>query len=135
MTTYFDQTSLSKNPFIGTFLQVGERYAAYRKLVVIQRFTTLPQEHMRRSTYIKSHIMKTIATLIFILFIGVNAQAQTADETVKVDAIEMTATNKISFDEVSLKTSTEVARLYKRINTRVKKELTFSTKATRAKTA
>ena len=79
--------------------------------------------------------MKTIATLIFVLFIGVNAQAQTAKETVRVDAIEMTVTIESSFEEVSLESSIEVARLYKRVNTRVKKELTFSTKANRAKTA
>lgn len=79
--------------------------------------------------------MKTIATLIFILFIGVNAQAQTADETVKVDVVEMTVTDENSFEEVSLESTTEVARLYKRVNTRVKKELTFYTKANRAKTA
>lgn len=79
--------------------------------------------------------MKTIATLIFVLFIAVTAQAQTADETITADAIEMTATDESSFEEVSLEATTEVARLYKRINTRVKKELAFYTKANRAKTA
>ena len=79
--------------------------------------------------------MKTIATLIFVLFIGVTSQAQTADETIKVDAIEMTATNEISVEKVSLEITTEVARLYKRDDTRIKKALTFSTKANRARTA
>jgi UrcA family protein len=85
---------------------------------------------MQRYTYIKTQVMKTIATLIFVLFIGVAAQAQTADEKLKVDALEMTVT----FEEVSLESTIEVARLYKRIDTRVKKELTFTTKANRAKT-
>ncbi len=83
----------------------------------------------------KTQVMKTIATLIFVLFIGVTAQANTADDMVKVDAIEITVTVATSSDEVSLKPTTEVARLYKRINTRVKNELTFTTKANRAKTA
>ncbi|HZJ36052.1 MAG TPA: hypothetical protein VFD29_05460 [Gillisia sp.] len=79
--------------------------------------------------------MKTIATFIFVLFIGVTAQAQTEDGTVSVGAIEMTGTVESISEEVSLESTTEVARLYKRIGTRVKKELTFSTKANRAKTA
>ncbi len=79
--------------------------------------------------------MKTIATLIFVLFIGVAAQAQTADETVRVNALEMTVTAENISEEVSLESTSEVARLYKRIGTRVKKELNFSTNADRAKTA
>lgn len=79
--------------------------------------------------------MKTIATLIFVLFIGVAAQAQTATEDVKVDAVEMTIVAETSFDETVFESTTEVARLYKRTHTRVKKELTFTTKANRAKMA
>ncbi len=79
--------------------------------------------------------MKTIATLIFVLFIGVNAKAQTATEEVKGDAVEMTIVTESAFEKVTLKSTTDVARLYKRSNTRVKKELTFFTKANRAKTA
>ena len=79
--------------------------------------------------------MKTIATLIFVLFVGVTAQAQTAEETVQVEAMEITVSVENLSEELSLETATEVARLYKRSNTRVKKELTFSTKASRPKTA
>ena len=79
--------------------------------------------------------MKTIATLIFVLFIGVSAQAQNATVEVKVDAVEMTIVTESSFEAVTLESTTEVARLYKRTNTRVNKELTFSTKANRAKMA
>ncbi len=78
--------------------------------------------------------MKSIATLIFVLFIGVSTQARTADETVRVDAVEMTGTVESISEEVSLEPTSEVVRLYKRIDTRVKKELTFSTKANHAKT-
>ena len=79
--------------------------------------------------------MKTIATLIFVLFIGLTAQAQTAAGKVRLNAVEMTGTVDSVTEEVSLESTTEVARLYKRIDTRVKRELTFSTKATSAKTA
>lgn len=79
--------------------------------------------------------MKTIATLIFVLFIGVTAQAQTATEEVKVDTVEMTIVTETTFEAVTLETATEVARLYKRENTRVKKALSFTTKRNRAKMA
>jgi len=79
--------------------------------------------------------MKTIATLLFVLFIGVAAQAQTATEEVKVNTVEMTIVTETSFEEVTLETATEVARLYKRSNARVNKELSFTTKRSRAKMA
>ena len=79
--------------------------------------------------------MKTIATLIFVLFIGVAAQAQTATEEVKVETIEMTIVTSTISEEVTLETSTEVARLYKYKNSRVKKALSFTTKRNKAKMA
>ena len=79
--------------------------------------------------------MKTIATLIFVLFIGVTAQAQTATENVKVATVEMTIVSEISFEEVIFESTTEVARLYKRNNARVNKALSFTTKRNRAKMA
>jgi hypothetical protein len=79
--------------------------------------------------------MKTIATLIFILFIGVAAQAQTATEEVKLETIEMTVVTTIDTEEVILKSATEVARLYKYKNSRVKKALSFTTKRNKAKMA
>ena len=79
--------------------------------------------------------MKTIATLFFLFFIGVSVQAQTTKNMANLEMVEMTAEVENSFEEVSLKPANEVARLYKRSNTRVKKALTFSTKANRPKTA
>ena len=78
--------------------------------------------------------MKTIATLFFVLFIGIIAQAQTANEKVRVDAVERSGTGENIAEEVSLESTSAVARLYKRTGTRVKKELNFSTKANRPKT-
>ncbi|CAZ97083.1 hypothetical protein Q4603_18225 [Zobellia galactanivorans] len=79
--------------------------------------------------------MKTIATLIFVLFIGLTAQAQTSTEEVKIDTVEMTIVTETATEEVSLENTLEVARLYKRDNARVIKALSFTTKRNKAKMA
>ncbi len=79
--------------------------------------------------------MKTIATLIFVLFIGIAAQAQNTTEEVKVEIIETTIVSETVFGEVTVENNKEVARLYRRSNSRVKKALSFSTKRNRAKMA
>ena len=79
--------------------------------------------------------MKTIATLIFVLFIGVSAQAQNATEEVKVATVEMTIVTEMVSEEATFETATEVVRLYKRDNARVNKALSFTTKRNRAKMA
>lgn len=79
--------------------------------------------------------MKTIVTLLFVLFIGVAAQAQTATEEVKVDTIEMTVVDATENKETFLETAQEVARLYMYSNARVKKALSFTTKRNKAKMA
>ncbi|WP_298488277.1 hypothetical protein [uncultured Maribacter sp.] len=73
--------------------------------------------------------MKTILTLIFVLFIGVAAQAQNNTQEVKVVTIEKTIVKETTVKK------TEVARLYKRTNAKVKKALTFTTKRNKAKLA
>jgi hypothetical protein len=72
--------------------------------------------------------MKTIVTLIFVLFIGVAAQAQDAKVDTKLETVEM------SIVTPTIKENT-VARLYKNKNSRVKKALTFTTKRNSAKLA
>ena len=79
--------------------------------------------------------MKTLITLIFVLFIGIAAQAQTATEEVKVETIEMSIVTETNVEEVVAEKNTEVARLYRRANSRVKKALSFTTKRNRAKMA
>jgi len=79
--------------------------------------------------------MKTIVTLIFIIFIGTAAQAHTATEEVKVETIEMTIVSETATEEVVAEKNSEVARLYRRANSRVKKALSFTTKRNRAKMA
>lgn len=78
--------------------------------------------------------MKTLFTLIFVLFIGVAAQANTVDQEVKVESISMSIVTS-SEKEVSVKNENKVARLYMFKNSRVKKELSFSTKLNKAKLA
>jgi len=72
--------------------------------------------------------MKTILTLIFVLTIGVTAQAQDAKDTVKVETISMTIVTATTTDNT-------VARLYKFKNSKIKKALSFSTKRNKAKLA
>lgn len=78
--------------------------------------------------------MKTIATIFFIFFIGTAAQAQKNTKDLKATTIETTIATE-TVKELNLKTNTEVARLYKFKNARVKKALSFTTKRNRAKMA
>ena len=73
--------------------------------------------------------MKAILTIVFILFIGLTAQAQDNSSEVKVVTIEKTIVTETTTD------SNTVARLYKRTNSRVKKAIKFTTKRNRAKLA
>ncbi len=77
--------------------------------------------------------MKTILSLIFVLFISVAAQAQDASVETKVNTVEMTIVT--SYEDVTIGTATEVARLYKFKNSRIKKALSFTTKRNKAKMA
>ncbi|MBU2904421.1 hypothetical protein KO529_06450 [Arenibacter algicola] len=78
--------------------------------------------------------MKTLLTLIFVLFIGVAAQANNVDQEVKVETVTMSIVTSTQ-NEVSVKNENKVARLYMFKNSRVKKELSFSTKLNKAKLA
>ena len=77
--------------------------------------------------------MKTLITLIFVLMIGVTAQAQDKAAEVKVETIEMTIVT--STTNTTVKQEEKVARLYRRANSTVKKALSFTTKRNRAKLA
>ncbi|MFS4494638.1 hypothetical protein [Maribacter sp. 2308TA10-17] len=82
--------------------------------------------------------MKAILTILFVLFIGVAAQAQASDAQkgeVKVETVGMTVVTISSIEKVSLEKNTEVARLYKFKNSRIKKALKFTTKRNKAKMA
>ncbi|MCL5245925.1 hypothetical protein M4I21_08925 [Cellulophaga sp. 20_2_10] len=78
--------------------------------------------------------MKTIITLLFVLFIGVAAQAQEANVT----PVLKTITKEVNVSETKkevLNKETEVARLYKFKNSKVKSALAFSTKRSKSKMA
>lgn len=77
--------------------------------------------------------MKTILTLIFVLFIGVAAQAQDASSEVKVETVEMGVI--LQLDEITPEKDNSIARLYMFKNSQVKKELSFATKNDKAKLA
>ncbi len=78
----------------------------------------------------KTQVMKTILTITFVLFIGMAAQAQDAKIEASEVKVEMADTK-----EIKLERNTEVARLYKFKNSRVKKALAFTTKRNKAKMA
>ena len=75
--------------------------------------------------------MKAIVTIIFILFIGLAAQAQNKTEEVKVETVktEIVVVTQITQEDNA------IARLYRRPNSRIKKALNFTTKRNRAKLA
>jgi len=82
--------------------------------------------------------MKTIATIFFIFFIGTAAQAQNNTNDVNPEAsgetIEMGIVSETS-NTLNLENTTEVARLYKFKNARVKKALSFTTPRNKAQMA
>ena len=80
--------------------------------------------------------MKTILTILFVLFIGLFAQAQDAKAEVKVAAQIESVVLVPSTIEATLNSSeTKVARLYMDRNYKVKKALSFYTKANKTKLA
>ena len=79
--------------------------------------------------------MKTIATLIFVLFIGVSSQAQNELEQNSQPRLEVSVKTDIDKEILRASSSFKITRLYKRTHTRVKKELNFSTKKNGAKMA
>ena len=76
--------------------------------------------------------MKAIVTFIFFIFISTTAMANTKD--VKVVTVTKGVNLEITIVTKEVK-NTEVARLYKFKNSRVKKALKFTTKANKAKMA
>ena len=72
--------------------------------------------------------MKTILTILFVLTIGVTAQAQDTMSDSKVETVEMTIVTSTTNEN-------SVARLYKFKNSKIKKALSFTTKRNKAKLA
>ncbi|ADY27883.1 MULTISPECIES: hypothetical protein [Cellulophaga] len=78
--------------------------------------------------------MKAIITLLFIITVGVTAQAQEAKVTpvLKMETTEVKAT---VVKKEAVQQETKVARLYKFKNSKIKKALSFSTKRGKSKIA
>jgi hypothetical protein len=84
----------------------------------------------------KTQVMKAILTILFVLFIGLFANAQDSN----VDAKVATQTENVVLVNSTIKTTlnnneTKVARLYMDRNYKVKKELSFTTKSNKSKLA
>ena len=75
--------------------------------------------------------MKAIFTFVLFLTVTLTASANT-NEVKVIDVKEVTVTTTTSNEEVK---GTEIARLYKYKNSRVKKALKFRTKANKSKMA
>lgn len=78
--------------------------------------------------------MKTIASILFILFLGITAQAQTAKAELNVETIEKNIVTETPL-EMNIDKTIEFARLYKFKNALILRELNFSTKADKPKMA
>ena len=78
--------------------------------------------------------MKTITTIIFIIFLSFTAQAHNTTKEVKVETIEMGIVTETT-NELNVDANVEVARLYKSKDSRIKRDLNFITKANRSKIA
>ena len=76
--------------------------------------------------------MKAVLTFVFFIFITTTAMANTKE--VKVETVTKGVNLEITVAKNEVK-NTEVARLYKFKNSRVKKALKFATKANKAKMA
>ncbi|WP_350287465.1 hypothetical protein [uncultured Croceitalea sp.] len=80
--------------------------------------------------------MKTVLTLIAVIFFGTVAMAQEAKAEVKVETITLTVQLDVEVKTAAVKEhTTEVARLYMFKNSRIKKALAFKTKRDKAKMA
>lgn len=78
--------------------------------------------------------MKTIFTIIAVVFFGTVAMAQDNSKEVKVDTVTVGVELKVEVQQ-SIRKDRKMVRLYKFKNSRVKKELSFSTKKNKAKLA
>lgn len=73
--------------------------------------------------------MKTVITLLLILFVGLSARAQDRTPESKVVPIQMEVVQIKTVQIAVAGKETQVARLYRRAGSRVKKELNFTTKS------
>jgi len=78
--------------------------------------------------------MKTILTIIAVTFFGTVAMAQDISIGEKVDVINAAVVLDIDIDR-TIRKDRKMARLYKFKNSRIKKELSFSTKKNKSKLA
>ncbi len=78
--------------------------------------------------------MKTILTIIAVTFFGTMAMAQDISKEVKVETKTADVELNVAI-QTEIKKDRKMTRLYKFKNSRVKKELSFTTKRNKAKLA
>ncbi|MBO0322049.1 hypothetical protein J0X14_07055 [Muricauda sp. CAU 1633] len=78
--------------------------------------------------------MKTILTIIAVTFFGTMAMAQDISKEVKVETVSADVELNVAIQN-EIKKDRKMTRLYKFKNSRVKKELSFTTKRNKAKLA
>ena len=78
--------------------------------------------------------MKAILTTIAVIFFGTLTMAQSVSKEIKVETVTYSVTLDVEINTDSKK-ATEVARLYRYKNSRIKKALSFRTKRNKAKLA
>jgi len=85
--------------------------------------------------------LKTLLTILVLLFLGTSVIAQNQIEHVKVENLKMdfvlghSPSDSLHSKEIKKSSATTVARLYRFKNSRIKKELSFSTRKNRAQVA
>lgn len=85
--------------------------------------------------------MKTVLTILVLLFLGTSVVAQNQIEHDKVENHKMdfilghSSSGSLHCKEIKKSEATTVARLYRFKNARIKKELSFSTRKNRAQVA
>ncbi|GAB5475343.1 MAG: hypothetical protein Mars2KO_34420 [Maribacter sp.] len=77
--------------------------------------------------------MKTVASLLFFLLVGVGVQAQADTERPTVAPVEITETYSDGNEENITENKVEMARIYKYRISRIKKALSFMAKKNNAK--
>ena len=78
--------------------------------------------------------MKAILTIIAIVFFGTVAMAQNVSKEVKVETTSVGVELNVELQE-TIEKDTEIARLYRFKNSRIKKALSFRTKRNKSKLA
>ena len=116
------------------FIHFIRRFVDHRKVKPINGLDFIAYTTGRYHCTTIFQIMKAFLILVFILFVGISAQAQsTSDKVVLVsNSMEIEIGSKV---EAITQNADEVARVYKFKNARIMKALSFKTKLDKSRLA